>query len=104
MEKVFYTITVSDTLIFSSPSHKSVFHLRKISEYPIPKTLAGIWSVAEAQQESTDILLKANGTTLQICNGKAIIGYTLIGTSIKFEFQKVKGCSENGLLTALYSA
>lgn len=49
-------------------------------------------------------MMRANDSSLQLCNGNGVVDYQIPkSNSIVFKIKSARGCSENDALTALYN-
>lgn len=103
MEKVVYTVTLSSSLLFLSPSGKYVFKLKKVKQNVSPSSLAGVWEAVEVQNVPSSIVVRGNDTNIQFCGGNASLAYQLsTKNDARFVIEKASGCSENEFLTSLF--
>ena len=104
MQKVAYMSTISNILMLLSPSGKILMKLTKLDVDLYVKSIAGIWQSYELNSDSVSILLKANDTSIQLCNGNGLIDYVIPKpNSVNFKIRSVKSCQNNDFFSAMFS-
>lgn len=92
-EKVFYTVTIGQNLLFLAPDGQTIFKLVKLKEHEERKQFSGRWNAFEISGEKNNVLFTANSSNLEVCDGRGMIGYqTGKDNLVRFSILLTNGC------------